>query len=183
VVGKLSLTPNLTFIQGRTKALNFFAIGPPPDGKLVLVDAPGYGRVSRQEWGQLFDHYITTREQYVFNVRLKLVTISNKPFRRLRRVYILMNFNHGMKESDMLMLEHLNELILSGKVSWSLQPIFTHVDSMKSDSFKKISELRQELLRTAPAALSPLFTAAKKPIFGVDEVRSSISEACSFSIS
>lgn len=52
----------LRTMQGRTQMLNFFRIGPEP-GKLVLVDAPGYGDRGRQEWGALFDQYLQTRTE------------------------------------------------------------------------------------------------------------------------
>jgi GTP-binding protein len=42
--------------------LNFFRIGEPP-GRLVLVDAPGYGARGRQEWGVLFDNYVEQRNE------------------------------------------------------------------------------------------------------------------------
>ncbi|KAH9992432.1 hypothetical protein BJV77DRAFT_1067718 [Russula vinacea] len=47
---------------GRTKTLTFFRVGPSP-GKLLLVDAPGYGHRGRPEWGQLFDQYLDTRQE------------------------------------------------------------------------------------------------------------------------
>ena len=53
------------YLKGRTRALDFYSIGDP--GKLVLVDAPGYGARGKVQWGELFDEYIETREQYVFS--------------------------------------------------------------------------------------------------------------------
>jgi GTP-binding protein EngB required for normal cell division len=35
-------------------------------GRLILVDAPGYGARGKVEWGKLFDEYIENREQYAF---------------------------------------------------------------------------------------------------------------------
>jgi GTP-binding protein len=49
--------------QGKTRTLNFFRVGAEP-GRLVVVDAPGYGARGRPEWGELFDHYIDTRKEY-----------------------------------------------------------------------------------------------------------------------
>ena len=53
-----------SYLKGRTQALNFYCVGDP--GKLILVDAPGYGARGRVQWGELFDKYIETREQYAF---------------------------------------------------------------------------------------------------------------------
>lgn len=54
--------------------LNFFCVGKPP-GKLVLVDAPGYGRRGRLEWGELFEHYVDSRTQYVGEPALGLCSV------------------------------------------------------------------------------------------------------------
>ncbi|KAG8691295.1 hypothetical protein FRC08_010217 [Ceratobasidium sp. 394] len=48
---------------GHTRALNFFQVGTDP-GRLTLVDAPGYGERGRPEWGEVFEHYIGTRQRY-----------------------------------------------------------------------------------------------------------------------
>jgi GTP-binding protein EngB required for normal cell division len=45
--------------------LDFYNVGDPR--KLVLVDAPGYGARGKVQWGQIFDEYIETREQYAFS--------------------------------------------------------------------------------------------------------------------
>lgn len=50
--------------QGRTRELNFFRVGAEP-GKLILVDAPGYGARGRPQWGDMFDKYIETRKECV----------------------------------------------------------------------------------------------------------------------
>ena len=50
-------------MQGHTQQLNFFRVGAEP-GKLVLVDAPGYGARGRPKWGEMFDGYLRTRKEY-----------------------------------------------------------------------------------------------------------------------
>lgn len=50
--------------QGHTRQLNFYRVGAPP-GKLILVDAPGYGARGRPEWGEMFDEYLQTRQEWV----------------------------------------------------------------------------------------------------------------------
>lgn len=55
---------------GRTKTMNFFALGGDgtqqgrPPGKLVVVDMPGYGKGSREEWGPEIMKYLVERKQY-----------------------------------------------------------------------------------------------------------------------
>ncbi|KAF8993791.1 hypothetical protein BDQ17DRAFT_119399 [Cyathus striatus] len=92
---------------GRTTTLNFVQVGPSPEiGHLVLVDAPGYGARGRPEWGEVFDHYLQTREQ-------------------LKRVYILFNAKHPLNEYDHQMLEHLSSLLIDsdGNQRWTLQQL------------------------------------------------------------
>lgn len=48
--------------KGHTKSLNFYRVGAEP-GKLILVDAPGYGARGRPQWGELFDHYVRMRKE------------------------------------------------------------------------------------------------------------------------
>ena len=54
---------------GRTRSMNFFAVGGDDGrgslGKLAVLDMPGYGKGSRQEWGPEIMKYLTERKQYV----------------------------------------------------------------------------------------------------------------------
>ena len=54
---------------GRTRTMNFFAVGGEgPDGnpgKVVILDMPGYGKGSREEWGQEIMKYLVGRRQCV----------------------------------------------------------------------------------------------------------------------
>ncbi|KAI0063973.1 P-loop containing nucleoside triphosphate hydrolase protein [Artomyces pyxidatus] len=146
---------------GRTKSLNFFRVGPDP-GKLILVDAPGYGSRGRPEWGQLFTHYLQTRKE-------------------LRRVYILFNAKHGLNEADRLMLGDLDaQCQLTGGSRWTLQAIVTKADTISPrDLSILLPKLRKEIFDVAPTCLPPIVTASlKHPLFGVSEVRSSVAEAC-----
>lgn len=53
---------------GRTKSMNFFAVGGEDQagnpGKLVVLDMPGYGKGSRDEWGPEIMKYLVGRRQY-----------------------------------------------------------------------------------------------------------------------
>ncbi len=54
---------------GRTRSMNFFAVGGEDGrgspGKLAVLDMPGYGKGSRQEWGEEIMKYLIGRKQYV----------------------------------------------------------------------------------------------------------------------
>lgn len=53
---------------GRTRSMNFFAIGGQDPGgnpgRLALLDMPGYGKGSHAEWGPEVVKYLTGRKQY-----------------------------------------------------------------------------------------------------------------------
>ena len=60
---------------GRTKSMNFFAIGGDDHvgnpGKLALLDMPGYGKGSREEWGKEIMKYLVGRKQSVMIVYMQ----------------------------------------------------------------------------------------------------------------
>ncbi|EQL32978.1 hypothetical protein BDFG_04954 [Blastomyces dermatitidis ATCC 26199] len=75
---------------GLTTTLNAYGIGGKKGGeaKVVLVDTPGYGKGSNEEWGEEILKYLTKRKQ-------------------LRRTYILINSHHGIKAADAAILSLL----------------------------------------------------------------------------
>lgn len=90
---------------GKTRTMNGFGVGAGMDtaplenekegawkrfgrGGVVVVDMPGYGSGSREEWGKEALKYLTQRKQ-------------------LRRTFILIDAEHGLKQSDIALLTHL----------------------------------------------------------------------------
>ena len=53
---------------GRTRSMNVFAVGGEDGhgnpGKLAVLDMPGYGKGSREEWGPEIMKYLVNRKQY-----------------------------------------------------------------------------------------------------------------------
>jgi len=145
---------------GRTKTLTFFRVGP-NQGKLILVDAPGYGHRGRPEWGQLFDHYLDSR-------------------RELCRVYVLLNAKHGANEADKLMLRHLDDKVQSGGPRWTLQAIITKADLVSQHNQQAaIDGIKRAIFENAPTCLPPIVTVSLKSNgLGLNDVRRSIVEAC-----
>ncbi|KAJ6580837.1 P-loop containing nucleoside triphosphate hydrolase protein [Mycena capillaripes] len=147
---------------GCTRTLNFYRVGEHP-GSVVLVDAPGYGAKGRQEWGHLFNTYITTRKQ-------------------LKRIYILFNGKHLLNPTDLEMLAHLSDTLLSqeGTQTYTLQSIITKADCIPSQSLGEvIPKIRKQIWEAAPLCLSPIITSSMmRPAFGIDAVRANIAEAC-----
>ena len=90
---------------GKTRTMNGFGVGAGMDtaplenekegawkrfgrGGVVVVDMPGYGGGSREEWGKEALKYLTQRKQ-------------------LRRTFVLVDAEHGLKKSDVALLTNL----------------------------------------------------------------------------
>ena len=143
----------------------------------MLVDAPGYGGRGRPEWGALFNHYIKHRSKCVYLSKFRRVLIIT----RLKRIYLLINSAHGVKEVDSVMLETLNRLCEESMQTdrpITLQAILTKADTLSTSS-KGIPQLQREIFEAAPLCLPAIVTSASKTVeLGVDETRRSILEAC-----
>jgi GTP-binding protein len=106
-VGKSSLVNALTGRRtlarisntpGRTRQINFFDLG----GRLMLVDLPGYGyakaaKSAVKSWTSLVRHYLQTRAA-------------------LRRVCLLIDSRHGIKEVDRPLMRMLDDAGVSYQV-------------------------------------------------------------------
>ncbi|PPQ97547.1 hypothetical protein CVT26_002332 [Gymnopilus dilepis] len=151
VIGRKSLL-STSKKAGHTRALNFYRVGPEP-GKLLLVDAPGYGARGRPEWGDLFDHYLKTRQE-------------------LKRVYILFNAKHGLNAYDTQMLAHLSQFLISprGTQPFTLQAVITKADTVPIAQLDTaLTEMKKAIWDAAPLCLPPLVTSAEmSPPFGLD---------------
>ncbi|QSZ30747.1 hypothetical protein DSL72_000305 [Monilinia vaccinii-corymbosi] len=78
---------------GRTRCMNAFAIGGHEGSvdnsdRLVVLDMPGYGHGGRAEWGSEIIKYLEKRKQ-------------------LKRAFVLVDAEHGIKENDRAMLQML----------------------------------------------------------------------------
>lgn len=128
-VGKSSLVNALTGRKtlarisntpGRTQQLNFFDLG----GRLVLVDLPGYGfaraaKVSIRQWTALTRRYLEGR-------------------RELRRVMLLIDARHGLKDSDRQIMKELDVAAVS------YQLVLTKSDKVKPKPLERVVETTAE---------------------------------------
>jgi GTP-binding protein len=135
-VGKSSLINALTGRKtlartsntpGRTQQLNFFNLG----GRMMLVDLPGYGyaKVSRKEvkiWTQLIRDYLRGRQQ-------------------LARVLVLVDSRHGLKPSDLEMMEMLDNHAVS------YQLVLTKRDKIKQTDCDSVLASIQSRFNDHPA--------------------------------
>ena len=115
---------------GRTKTMNGFGVAGPhewgtppkdgakdeawrrfPRGGLVVVDMPGYGAGSREVWGEEALKFLQRRRQ-------------------LRRTFVLVDAEHGLKGSDVWLLTHLR------RQGVSYQVVLSKVDKVLLDGSK-----------------------------------------------
>ncbi|KAL7269977.1 hypothetical protein RUND412_007329 [Rhizina undulata] len=124
---------NLAFTSskpGRTRLMNAFGIN---QKKLIILDMPGYGHGSREEWGTQIMKYLRSRKQF-------------------RRAFVLIDAKHGVKPADMMLLEHL------GTEGISYQIVLSKVDRLNphDGSLRKVFEDIKYLMETGLAGVSGL---------------------------
>lgn len=145
-MAKASATP------GRTQQLNFFDLG----DQLYLVDLPGYGFASApdkqvKDWNRLLFQYLQGRPN-------------------LRRVYVLIDSRHGIKDKDIEIMDMLD------KTAVSYQIILTKTDKVKSDALDKmITSTRQKMEKHTACHPTLLVTSSEKNT-GIEDVRASVWE-------
>lgn len=162
-VGKSSLLNALTGRKtlartsntpGRTKELNFFALGKEDAPALVMVDLPGYGyaretkaRVS--QWTSLVMAYLRGRPE-------------------LRRVMLLINSRHGLKPNDHEVMDMLDEAAVSYQI------VLTKIDKLKKGELDtRLVDVREALRRHVAAHPTILATSSEKGS-GMAELRAEI---------
>ena len=158
-VGKSSLVNALTGRKtlartsntpGRTQQLIFFDLG----GRLMLVDLPGYGFASAPKeavarWSGLTRAYLRGRPA-------------------LRRVCLLIDARHGLKDSDRAMMTLLDEAAVS------YQAVLTKADKTKAAELARTRDASErELARHGAAHPEVLATSALKGA-GIAELRAAL---------
>lgn len=138
LVGRNSLA-RTSNTPGRTQQLNFFNLAE----RLMLVDLPGYGyaKVSKtqsQQWTRLMKKYLSGRAQ-------------------LRRVCVLVDGRHGLKESDHEMMEMLDAAAVNYQV------VLTKADKVgKTESEELLASVKKGIAKHAAAHPEVLLTSAEK---------------------
>ena len=145
-LARVSVTP------GRTRELNFFTLG--KDGRLLLVDMPGYGyaRASKAEvkgWTRLIRDYLKGR-------------------RELKRVFLLIDARHGLKDADEPALDALGESAVSHQI------VLTKADQVKAAELKERIAAIEAALKKRPAAFPDVLPTSSRTGEGIAELRAAI---------
>ncbi|QEE09596.1 YihA family ribosome biogenesis GTP-binding protein [Bartonella kosoyi] len=144
---------------GRTQELNYFV----PDGfsgqqgdlpPFTLVDMPGYGFAAAPKnlvdaWTNLIFSYLRGRTT-------------------LKRVYLLIDSRHGIKNNDE------DVLALLDKAAVSYQIVLTKSDKIKSNALEKLMMTTQTKLLKRPAAYPEILATSSEKAYGLEELRTAI---------
>lgn len=158
-VGKSSLINALTGRKslartsntpGRTQQINFFDLG----GRLMLVDLPGYGyarasKTSVAEWTRLIHLYLKGRVN-------------------LRRLCILVDARHGLKDNDRALMAELDQ------VAVVYQIVLTKADKIKAAAGEKMRIEIERELKKHPAAIPEIHLTSAQKGTGIEGLRADL---------
>jgi GTP-binding protein len=158
-VGKSSLINALTGrthlartsnTPGRTQELNFFTSG----AGLSIVDMPGYGYAEAPKklvdnWNKLIRAYLRGRVS-------------------LRRVYVLIDSRHGLKDNDKETLDLLDGTAVSYQI------VLTKVDKLKTGALEKVIADTAAKIARRPAAHPVIIATSSETGEGMDLLRAEI---------
>ncbi|MFN3584252.1 ribosome biogenesis GTP-binding protein YihA/YsxC [Phenylobacterium sp.] len=139
---------------GRTREVNFFVA----DEKLRLVDLPGYGwaRASKsvaRKFQNLGRDYLRGRPN-------------------LKRVYLLIDARHGLKEPDREALDALDVAAVSYQI------VLTKADKLKAAEVAKVTAETLQKVSRRPAAFPRVLATSSEKGTGIPELRAEILAAC-----
>lgn len=151
---------------GRTQELNYFV----PDGysgeagdlpPMALVDMPGYGYAQAPKemvdaWTKLVFDYLRGRST-------------------LKRVYLLIDSRHGIKNNDEEVLSLLD------KAAVSYQVVLTKTDKIKDVGVPRLIDETLEKIRKRPAAYPVVLATSSEKSAGLDSLRNAIAETIGYS--
>ncbi|MBY0303904.1 MAG: ribosome biogenesis GTP-binding protein YihA/YsxC [Sphingomonas sp.] len=165
-VGKSSLLNALTGrnalartsnTPGRTQELNFFDVGAPLAFR--LVDMPGYGFAKApkdmvKKWRFLINDFLRGRQV-------------------LKRVLVLVDSRHGLKDVDHEIMEMLDKAAVSYRL------VLTKADKIKPTELLHVTNATAAEARKRPAAHPDIMATSSEVGFGIAELRAAVIEAIS----
>jgi GTP-binding protein len=163
-VGKSSLLNALTgrsalartsVTPGRTQELNFFDVGEPL--RFRLVDMPGYGFAKApkdvvKKWRYLVNDFLRGRDV-------------------LKRVLVLIDSRHGIKDVDREILDMLDAAAVSYRI------VLTKTDKIKATELADVLARTEAEARKRPAAHPDILATSSEKGGGIPELRAAVIEA------
>jgi GTP-binding protein len=146
VAGRLHLA-RASNSPGRTREVNFFVA----DGKLRLVDLPGYG-FARASRGEVKKFQNLGRDY-----------LRGRP--NLKRAYLLIDARHGLKDVD-------------AEAAVSYQIVLTKADKLKPAEVEAITAKTLAAIARRPAAFPRVLATSAEKGWGIPELRAEIVAAC-----
>lgn len=136
---------------GRTQALNYFDLD---EGSLWLVDMPGYGFAKAPKhlvdgWTQLIHDYLRGRQS-------------------LRRLFVLIDARHGLKSSDIALMEGLDSAAVSYQV------VLTKRDKISAPQLDALIADIAAALKKHPAAVPTVIATSSRKGLGMAELRAEL---------
>ena len=140
---------------GRTQELNFFDVGDPVIFR--IVDMPGYGYAKApiatvKKWRHLINDYLRGRVV-------------------LKRVFLLIDSRHGIKEVDHEIMAMLDAAAISYRI------VLTKTDKIKASEREAVEADTAVKLRKHVAAFPQLSVTSAEKRGGIDELRVAVLEA------
>ena len=140
---------------GRTQELNFFDVGDP--AVFRIVDMPGYGYAKApiktvQQWRYLINDYLRGRVV-------------------LKRVFVLIDSRHGIKEVDHDIMSMLDSAAISYRI------VLTKTDKIKASDLAAVETDTMAKLRKHVAAYPDLSVTSAEKRSGIEELRTAVLEA------
>lgn len=135
---------------GRTRELNYFRVG----DTLHLVDLPGYGFAKAgkgdiKRWTALTRDYLRGRPN-------------------LKRVFLLIDSRHGLKEHDKEVMDELD------KAAVIYQLVFTKADKVKPTELAALTGQTAALIAKRPAAFPEIIATSSETGAGIEALRAEI---------
>ena len=140
---------------GRTQQVNFFDLG----GRMMLTDLPGYGYAKAaksvvDQWTRLIKSYLRGRVQ-------------------LRRVCLLIDSRHGLKDTDR------EAMVLMDEAAVAYQIVLTKCDKIKAAELEKLLvKTDKEIAKHVAAHPEILVTSSFKSL-GIEEMRAALATLAS----
>ena len=139
---------------GRTREINFFVL----DERIRLVDLPGYG------WAKASKATVKTFQN------LGRSYLRGRP--NLKRVYLLIDSRHGLKDVDKEAMDAFDTAAVSYQI------ILTKADKLKPREVEAVAADTLRKVAKRPAAFPRVLATSAEKGTGIPELRAEILAAC-----